>query len=414
MNESGKEISPPRAAGIEGRFSLCVLFFLHAAAMAAYAVPFPNVLSHYGQGDLVTYAVATGSIASFISPMIAGSLADRRVAPERLLALLNVLSGGLLILTHYAIAAGWGPTTFLSLMMAYALCNAPGFSLVTSIVLSRLGDARREFGPIRVWATFGWMLASFGIGWLALDNSPYAGYIGGGLFLLEAAYCATLRPTIPPPDNAPRRLRDLFGWEALPLLKHPDHRLIFVTSALFTALMSTLYIYTVQHLKANGDAHPSATMSLAQLCEGLATFGLAAALTRFRIKWMLTAGLVFGLMRYGLLAMDVRPALVLSVALHGPLFVVFYLTCQIYLEQRIDPRIRGQGQALLSLMNNGIGNLLGYLTIKWWFEHCRHGEIVDWSRFWTVLAGGVAVLLVFFLICYKGRKREAQPASAPL
>lgn len=393
---------PPR---VEGRFSLCVLFFLHAAAMAAYAVPFPNVLKAYGLKDLVAYAVGTGSLAAFISPMIAGSLADRRVPPERLLAVLCTLSGTLLILVHVAVQQQWGPKVFLSLMMAYALCNAPGFSLVTSIVLSRLSDARREFGPIRVWATWGWMIASFGIGALLLDHSPAAGYIAGGIFLAEAAYCLTLRPTRPPPEKAPRRLRDFFGWEALALLRHPDHRMIFLTAALFSALMSSYYIYTVRHLEAAGDTMPSATMSLAQLCEGLATFGLAAVLLRFRIKWLLTAGLLIGVLRYALLTIDVRPAMVASVCLHGPLFVVFYLTCQIYLEQRVDPRIRTQSQALLSLMNNGIGNALGYLLTLWWFRQCEHGDTVDWPRFWSVLAVAGMALTVLFVVSYKGQKR---------
>lgn len=390
---------------VEGRFSLCVLFFLHAAAIAAYAVPFPNVLKAFGLKDLVAYAVGTGSVAAFISPMIAGSLADRRVPPERLLAVLCTLSGILLILVHVAVQQHWGPQVFLSLMMAYALCNAPGFSLVTSIVLSRLTDARREFGPIRVWATWGWMIASFAIGALLLDHSPVAGYIAGGIFLAEAAYCLTLRPTRPSVDKTPRRLRDFFGWEALALLRHPDHRLIFLTAALFSALMSSYYIYTVRHLEAAGDTSPSATMSVAQLCEGVATFGLAAVLLRFRIKWLLTAGLLLGVLRYLLLTLDVRPALVASVCLHGPLFVVFYLTCQIYLEQRVDPRIRTQSQALLSLMNNGIGNALGYLTTLWWFRQCEHGDTVDWPRFWSVLAVAGMALTVFFVAGYKGQKR---------
>ena len=111
---------------VEGRFSLCVLFFLHAAAMAAYAVPFPNVLRAYGLESWVAWAVGTGSVAAFISPMIAGSLADRRVPPERLLAVLCFASGVLLILTHVAVEQHWGPRAFLGLMMAYALSNAPG------------------------------------------------------------------------------------------------------------------------------------------------------------------------------------------------------------------------------------------------------------------------------------------------
>ncbi len=374
--------------------------------MAAYAVPFPNVLKAFGLGDYATFAVATGSIAAFISPMVAGTLADRRVAPERLLAVLNFLSGTLLILVHCAVQFHWGPAVFLSLMMGYALCNAPGFSLVTSIVLSRLTDARRQFGPIRVWATWGWMLASFAVGGvLHLDHSPAAGYLGGAIFIAEALYCLTLQPTHPVAVTGPRRLRDYFGWEAMALLRHPDHRLIFLTSALFTALMSTLYLYTVRHLEDAGDSSPSATMGLAQLCEGLATFGLAAVLLRFRIKWLLTAGLVLGVCRYALLSLDVRPAMVASVCLHGPLFVVFYLTCQIYLEQRVDARIRSQSQALLSLMNSGIGNALGYLTILWWFHQCEDGSTVNWPHFWGVLAAAGVVLTGFFVLFYRGQKR---------
>jgi MFS family permease len=397
-------ITPP---AVEGRVSLCVLFFLHAAAMAAYAVPFPNVLAAHGLGQVTAWAVLTGSIASCISPMIAGALADRRIPPERLLAVLCLCSGVLLILVHVAVQEHWGTRTFLALMMAYALCNAPGFTLVTSIVLSRLTDARRQFGPIRVWATWGWMLASFSIGMVFhFDRSPAAGYLAGGIFIAEAAYCLTLRPTRPPPDKAPRRLRDFFGWEALALLRHPDHRLIFLTAALFSALMSTLYVYTVRHLEAAGDATPSTTMALAQLCEGLATFGLAAVLLRFRIKWLLSAGLVLGFLRYALMALDVMPALVFSVALHGPLFVVFYLTCQIYLEQRVDPRMRTQSQALFSLMNNGVGNALGYLTMIWWFHQCSpHNGGTNWPRFWFVLAAAVAGLTVLFIAGYKGQRR---------
>ncbi|HWB03017.1 MAG TPA: MFS transporter [Verrucomicrobiales bacterium] len=382
-----------------------MLFFLHAGAMAAYAVPFPNVLDAHGLGAFAVLAVGTGSVAAFISPMIVGTLADRKFSPERLLATLTFLSGTLLILVHCAVQFGWGTNVFLSLMMAYALSNAPGFSLVTSVVMSRLSDARRQFGPIRVWATIGWMVASMVVGIMLAPQSPAAGYVGGGIFLAESIFCLTLRPTRPPEDRTPRRLRDYFGWDAMILLRHPDHRLIFFTSALFSALLSTFYLYTVRHLKVAGDAKPALTMGVAQFFEGVATFGLAAVLLRFRIKWVLTAALFIGVLRFALLALDKYPPIVASVCLHGPLFVLYYLTCQIYLEQRVDSRIRSQSQALLSLMNSGVGNLVGYTIIAWWYEFCRHGNLVDWPRFWGVLGIAAGLLTIMFVIGYKGRKR---------
>jgi hypothetical protein len=42
-------------------------------------------------------------------------------------------------------------------LQAQALCAAPTWGLATTIVLSNLRDPATEFGPIRVWATFGWL-----------------------------------------------------------------------------------------------------------------------------------------------------------------------------------------------------------------------------------------------------------------
>jgi predicted MFS family arabinose efflux permease len=395
---------PPGA----GKGALAVLFFLHAAAMAAYTVPLANVLKAYGIGDsAITLAFCTGGIAAFISPMMAGSLADRRVPPERLLAALCTASAGCLILTYHAIEARWGTPWVLGCMMAYALCNAPGFGLVTSIVLSRLKDARREFGPLRASATWGWMVASYAVSTvLHADRSPNSGYGAAVIFLVEAVFCLMLRPTYPPVSREPRRWRDFFGWEALRLLKHPDHRIIFLTSAVFSAILSTFYRYSSAHLADLGNPEPSRTMASAQLWEGFAMFGLGWLLTRFRLKWVLLAGLVAGAVRLGLMTTNHHSWLALSIALHGPVFVLFYPTSQIYLEQRVDSRLRAQSQALLSLLNSGIGSLSGYLLISLWHTACTSPQgMVDWTRFWTPLATGTAALAVFFLLTYQGQKR---------
>ena len=66
-------------------------------------------------------------------------------------------------------------------------------------------------------------------------------------------------------------------------------------------------------------------MSLAQACEGLPMFGLGAMLLRFRIKWLLFAGLAIAVLRHLLLMVDEWWAVVTSLALHGPLYVNFYM-----------------------------------------------------------------------------------------
>jgi len=391
-----------------GKGPLAVLFFLHAAAMAAYTVPLANVLRAYGIGDqAITLAFCTGGIAAFISPMLAGSLADRKVAPERLLATLCATSAALLFLTYHAIESRWGTPAVLGCMMAYALATAPGFGLLTSIVLSRLKDAQREFGPLRAFATWGWMVSSYMISYvLKADSSPASGYGAALIFLVEAGFCLLLKPTWPTAARGPRRLRDFFGWEALRLLRHPDHRVIFLTSVIFSALLSTFYRCSSVHLKDAGELYPSATMGGAQVLEGFAMFALAGLLTRFRLKWVLLAGLLAGAVRLGLMATNQHQLLILSIALHGPVFVLFYPTTQIYLEQRVDHHLRAQGQALLSLLNSGVGNLCGYLLIGRWHQACTTAGTVDWPRFWTPLSLLTAGLACFFLITYRGQKRS--------
>lgn len=386
-----------------------MLFFLHAAALAAYTVPLANVLKAHGLGDgAITMAFCTGAVAAFISPMVAGALADRRVAPERLLAGLCVGSAVFLLLTFRALEGRWGAPWVLGWMMVYALCSAPGFGLVTSIVLSRLGDARREFGPVRAAATVGWMVAAFFISRVVhADFSVASGHWAAGIFLVEAVFCLGMRPTYPGAAREPRRWRDFFGWEALQLLRHPDHRIIFAASAVFSALISTFYRYSAAHLADLGDPAPSATMGVAQVLEGVAMFGLAGLLTRFRLKWVLVAGLAAGALRLGLMATQEHALLVVSIALHGPVFVLFYPTSQLYLEQRVDPGLRAQSQALLSLLNGGVGSLSGYLVLGFWHARCTSAlGVVDWTRFWTPLAVATGILAVFFAAAYRGQARS--------
>jgi len=108
--------------------------------------------------------------------------------------------------------------------------------------------------------------------------------------------------------------------------------------------------------------------------------------------------------------MNTKTSLLLGVSLHGASFVLVFITAQIYLNQRIDFAWRTRAQALLTLLNGGAGNLIGYLGTGWWFNACARPAGTQWPLFWGVLAATVAAVLVYFLAAYRGKiDKSPQP-----
>ncbi|MCB1211885.1 MAG: hypothetical protein KDK97_21370, partial [Verrucomicrobiales bacterium] len=98
----------------------------------------------------------------------------------------------------------------------------------------------------------------------------------------------------------------------------------------------------------------------------------------------------------------------------GLAYTLYFITTQIYLEDRIDPKWRVRAQALLTLLTAGVGNLSGYLGSGWWFAQAQHENHADWPMFWWVLAGVTAAVFCLFALTYSGRKfGEASPDETP-
>jgi hypothetical protein len=143
-------------------------------------------------------------------------------------------------------------------------------------------------------------------------------------------------------------------------------------------------------------------MTLGQVTEIIAMFSLGALLLKWRLKWILACGLGFGVLRFALSAVNGKVWILAGVLLHGASYTLVSTTTQIYLNQRVDVAWRARGQALLSLTNSGVGNLLGYLGTGWWFSACTQPAGTDWSLFWGGLAVAVALVMAYFLMAYHG------------
>ena len=297
----------------------------------------------------------------------------------------------------------------LAVIQVFSLSYAPMFSISTALVLARLEDAKKEFGPVRALATLGWMGGALLISALSLDRSAGAGYLGAGFWLLVAAFTYFL-PALEIPRTAEHlSWHERLGLDALTLLKNRDTRVVFITTTLFNIPLCAFYPYAPTHLHDLGFAHTSAWMSLAQVTEIIAMFSLAWLLLNWRLKWIFAAGLAIGVLRFALSALNTKSALLLGVSLHGASFVLVFITAQIYLNQRIDSAWRARAQALLTLLNGGVGNLIGYLGRAGGLALCTPNTGTRWPLYWGGLTAVVAAVLIYFPTAYRGVNSGISP-----
>ncbi len=399
------------------RVLLATLFFLMALPMGMWTVPLGNVMLAYGKGALLPWVLAMSGVSAFISPLMVGALADQRVSPTRILRWLAVANSGLLALLCYGIESGWSGPAIVASAFAMSLAASPIWSLGSSIVLSQLPQPGKQFGPVRAWATLGWMAGGWIVSYgLQSDASIVSGYAAAGFWLLVAAFSWSL-PVISPSDpGAPREWRQILGLDALDLLRDRNHRMVFITAALYTMPLAAFYPYCVRHLRELGVPGPTGVMTLGQITEVLVMLVLAGLMTRFRLKWVFLSGIGFGLLRYLIFMLDTPEWVITGIVLHGLAYTLYFITTQIYLEDRIDPALRVRAQALLTLLSSGVGNLVGFLASGWWLAWCetQAGGGVPWPRFWGGLALATAGVFAFFAVFYRSRGRHLESSRNSL
>ena len=375
---------------------LTVLFFIQAAAMGIWFVPLGPVLDAHGLHAIKPFAFAASALAALVSPLIFGAMADRHTSPVKVLRGLALASAAAMTLVSTAIKMNGQPWLVLALIQLYSLCSAPMWSISSTIVFARLEDAQKEFGPIRAMATIGWMAGCLLVSLLNADTSSLAGYTCAVTWLMVAGITFFL-PALETPKSAEHlSWHERLGLDALTLLKNPDHRVVFIITALFNIPLAAFYPYAPTHLRDLGLHAHSAWMSLAQVTEIIAMFSLGGLLLKWRLKWIFLCGLGFGVLRFALSAGNEHEGL----AAGGRLAARRVVRARVHhranlLDQRVDPAWRARAQALISLMSSGVGNFIGYLGSGWWFAACTENTARDgrcsgvdsrrpWRRCWFI------------------------------
>jgi MFS family permease len=380
---------------------LMILFFIQAAAMAIWFVPLGPILDAHGLHGIKPYAFAASAVAAFISPLMFGAMADRHVPPAKVLRGLATATGIGMTLIGGAIQFHWPAGLILGLIQFFYFVYSPMFSISTALVMARLRDAKKEFGPIRSLATLGWMFGALLISALNLDSSAQAAYLGAAFWLAVALFTRFL-PALKVPRSAEHLAwHERLGLDALTLLKNRNHRVVFATTTLLCIPLAAFFPLAPTHLHDLGFVHTSAWMSLGQTTEIISMFTIGWLLHQWRVKWVFALGLGFGIARFALSALNTDWSLLAGITLHGASFALVYVTAAIYLDQRVDAAWRTRAQALLTLVNSGVGNLIGYLGTGWWFNACTQSDHTRWTLFWGGLSASVAAVLIYFLSVYR-------------
>lgn len=385
---------------------LWLAFFLQGMTPGFWTPALTNILKARGLEDWVALVFVVQPLCALISPLIGGALADQRVPANRLFAWSSVLGSGALLVAFGALQRGWNPWWFVVFIGAYTLLSAPGWGLLTTVALGNLADGERDFPLVRLGATLGWMAGGMATSYLLqADTSPVAGLAAAGTRLL-GGLAAFMLPHTPPLGRA-SGWRSRLGMDAFRLMRHRDHRVFFIVTALYSIPLVAFYMFAPQLLKVLGDARPTGSMAIAQLTEIAAMLLVGRVMLRFRVKTVLLWALGLSTLRFGMSAWAGYSGLYFwhlgGIALHGICYTFYFITAQVFLDRRVDPGLRGQAQGLLALVTSGIGPLVGATMCGMLKSRLVPDGVHGWEAFWGILSAMIGGCFVIFAVFYRGR-----------
>ncbi len=359
-----------------------------------------------GFGRIETaWCCATQAVGAVVSSLLAGQVADRWVAAEKAMAVCAVLSG----LSLFVLTESTKPLSVFLVTLFFWLVTGPMLLMGTTVSFANLADPRKQFGPIRMWGTVGWMILGWVVtAWMRLSPSIWPGRtpplsdafrIGGVLALALAAYALTLPSTPPRPKSGDKVGRWLAPLHASRLLRGRAF-FVYCLCLLGTCLTFPLTTQNTPLLLLQigiPQAWIPMALTVAQTTEIALLAVLPLLLHRFGLRTMMSAGLVAWLVGLSILAVGHPTSLVLGSLLVNGIFITgFMIAGQIYVNGLAADDLRASVQGMLSCIS-GLGLIAGNL-LAGGLREATGGNL---PPTFAVGAGITAVLLVLFLVGFR-------------
>jgi nucleoside transporter len=385
------------------------MMFLQFFVWGAWSVPLGTYLGETlgFPGQQIGLVFGTTAVAAMISPFFVGMVADRYFATEKLLAALHVV-GGLIL---FVVATQTTFTAFYAVLLLYALCYMPTLALTNSLSFHQMKDPAREFPWIRVLGTIGWIVAGNLVGFLRLEETARPLQIAAAASVLLGFFCLLLPHT--PPARAATRVtaRDVLGLDALLLLRERSFAVFVAGSLLVCIPLQFYYTFANPFLNEIGVVNAAGKMTLGQFSELGFMLAMPLLFRRLGVKGMLLVGMAAWVSRYLLFAWGDNGAMVWmlygGILLHGICYDFFFVTGQIYVDEKAPPDLRAAAQGLIAFVTLGVGMFIGSLLSGFVVDLYVAGDGHVWRQIWIVPAVWAAAVLVLFALFFRDRRASA-------
>lgn len=393
------------------RIRLSVLMFLQYFTWGAWYVTMGTYLMTTLKTDAVEMgaAYANLSIAAIISPFFIGLVADRFFSAQRVLAVLHLT--GAVTLTWISYVTDF--TSFWWLILLYTLLYMPTMSLANAVSFRQMTDTERQFPTVRVFGTAGWILAGLFIGFMGLEATAAPFRIAAASSLLLGLYSFFLPHT--PPTRMPVKLSDILGLDALVLFKQRNYVVFFITAITICIPLAFYYSLANPFLNAIGVENAAGKMTLGQVFESVFLLAMPFLFRKLGVKKMLLLGMSCWILRYVFFAYGDNHTqvwmLYAGVLLHGACYDFFFVTGQIYTDQRAGVTVRSAAQGLITFATYGIGMLIGSYVSGFVASHnsTTVGNVLqyDWRHIWLAPAALSGLVMVCFFFLFRDHKRNS-------
>jgi len=403
------------------KLRLTIQNFLQFYVWGAWLITIGNYWFGTKQWDGTQFGLVFGTmgIASIFMPTITGIIADRWVNAEKLFSALHLLYAGVLFLLPFVNT----PTAFIYVMLLAMFFYMPTIALNNSISYTVLktsmyNDVVKDFPPIRVWGTIGFIAAM----WVTnlTGNKATVGqfYNAGISAAFLGIYSLIAIPKCPPQNlidkTAP--MMEQLGLTALRLFKNYKMAMFFIFSMFLGAALQLTNAYgdvfldEFKNFPQYADSlvvkYSTIIMSISQISETLFILAIPFFLKKFGIKKVMLISMLAWVLRFGLFSFG-NPAenlwmIILSCIVYGMAFDFFNISGSLFIETTCDSKIRSSSQGIFMMMTNGVGAILGSYISGWAIDHFfTHAGQRDWYDIWLSFSIYALIIAILFSIFFK-------------